>query len=94
MLVSNRDAWNRIVRESEGYIFNDFGTQFPGDSPSWNTRDFNKLHRASCSQVKRMTHVTEGRLTKHFFRSRKEAIEWLEKNRKDEGYTLCLYCNP
>jgi len=94
MQVKDRYTFDRIVREGEGYIYNDFGTQFPGDSPTYNTRENNKLHRASCSRVKLMTHVTEGKLTKHFFQSRKEAIDWLEKNRKEQGYTLCTYCDP
>jgi len=94
MLVRNADNWNRIVHQGEGYIYNDFGTQFPGNSPTWNTRDFNKLHRASCSRVKKMTYVTEEKLTKHFFAFRKEAINWLETNRKEQGYTLCRYCDP
>lgn len=94
MLVENIDTWNRLVREGEGYIYNDFGTQFPGDSPTWKTSDFNVLHRSSCSRVKRMTYETEGKLTKHFFQSRKEAVDWLEKNRKEQGYTFCSYCNP
>ena len=41
-----------------------------------------------------MKYATEGKLTKHFFKSRKEAVDWLEKNRKEQGYTLCFYCNP
>jgi len=94
MLVKNLDTWDRIVREGEGFIYNDFGTQFPGDSPTFNTRDNNKLHRASCSRVKLMTYITEGKLTKYFFKSRKEAVDWLETNRKEQGYTLCPYCNP
>jgi hypothetical protein len=94
MLIENIDAWHRIVRQGDGYIYNDFGTQFPGDSPTWNTRDFNKLHRTSCSQVKKMTYTSEEKLTKHFFSTREEALEWLEKNRKEDGYTLCSYCNP
>ena len=94
MLVKDKDTWMKIVREGEGYIYNDFGTQFPGDSPTWKTRDFNKLHRASCSRVKLMTYSTGGKLTKHFFHSLREAMDWLEKNRKEQGYTLCAYCNP
>lgn len=94
MLLKNGDTWDDIIRRGEGYIYNDFGTQFPGDSPTWNTRNFNKLHRTSCSQVKKMTYITEGKLTKYFFKSRKEAIDWLEENRKKQGYTLCTYCNP
>jgi hypothetical protein len=94
MLVEGFDTWNKIISHSNGYIYNDFGTQFPGNSPNWNTRDFNKLHHASCSRVKLMTYVAEGKLTKHFFQSREEATNWLEKNRKEQGYTLCSYCNP
>jgi len=94
MLVKDLDTWNRIIRQAEGYIYNDFGTQFPGNSPTWNTRDFNKLHRVSCVHVKRMTYVTDGKLTKHFFQSLKEAIDWLETKRIEKGYTLCSFCNP
>jgi hypothetical protein len=94
MLVRDSNTWEKIIREGEGYIYNDFGTQFPGDTPTWNTRDFNKLHCTSCPQVKRMTYITEGKLTKYFFESREEAAELLEKNRKEQGYTFCAYCNP
>jgi len=94
LLVKNRDEWNSLVSEGIGFIYNDFGTQFPGDSPTWNTTNFNKLHRVSCLHVKRMTHITNGKLTKHHFKSRKEAIDWLNANRKNEGYTLCKYCTP
>ena len=94
MLIKDVSTWNIIVHQGDGYIYNDFGTQFPGDSPTWNTTDFNKLHRASCSQVKRMTYITRGKLTKYFFQSREEAIGWLEKNRKEKGYTLCRFCQP
>ena len=94
MLVEDADTWNKIIGHSDGYIYNDFGTQFPGNAPTWNTTNFNKLHRASCTKVKIMTYINEGKLTKHFFRSRKEATNWLEKNRKEQGYTLCSYCNP
>jgi len=94
MLIENLEAWNRIVRSGKGYIYNDFGTQFPGDSPTWNTRTFNKLHQCSCSQVKKMTYTTEGKVTKYFFNSLREAEQWLEKNRKIEGYTYCVMCKP
>lgn len=92
--MKDRETWERIIREGVGYIYNDFGTQFPGDSLTWNTPDFNKLHHAHCSQVKRMTYMTDGKLTKHFFRSRKEASDWLGRNREAQGYTRCKYCKP
>jgi len=94
MLVKDINTWNEIIHQGEGFIYNDFGTQFPGNSPIWNTRDFNKLHRAYFSQIKKMTYATQGKLTKQFFKSRREAIEWLEKNRQEQGYTLCAYCSP
>ena len=94
MLIENIDEWNRIVREDSGFIYNDFGTQFPGDSPTWNTRDFNKLHHVSCYHVKGMTHITDGKPTKHFFKTKREAIDWLKKNRSEEGYTFCKHCKP
>lgn len=94
MFIKDSNFFDNIVKEGVGYIYNDFGTQFPGNSPTWNTRDFNKLHRTTCSQVKRMTYRTEEKLTKHFFKSRTEAVDWLLKNRKEEGYTFCKYCNP
>lgn len=92
--IKNSDVWNRALSEGEGYIYNDFGTQFPGDSPTWNTTDFNKLHRISCPHVRRMKYVTEGKFTKYYFKTKNEAIEWLNSNRKIEGYTLCKFCNP
>ena len=94
LLVRDRMTWERIIQQGEGYIYNDFGTQFPGNSPTWNTKDFNKLHRASCPQVRKMTYVTEEKLTKHFFKTKQEAIDWLKENRKEDGYTFCHYCNP
>lgn len=94
MLIQDKITWNKIVKRKKGFIFNDFGTQFPGNSPTWNTIDFNKLHRASCSQVKKMTYITNEKFTKYFFNSKKETIDWLRTNRKNEGYTFCKFCNP
>jgi len=87
-IVDDRELKQRHMN-GHGFIYNDFG-----QATGWNEEENNKLHRASCSQVKRMTYVTEGKLTKHFFQSRKEAIDWLETNRKEQGYTFCTYCNP
>ncbi|EMR73040.1 hypothetical protein MCGE09_00265 [Thaumarchaeota archaeon SCGC AB-539-E09] len=92
MLVKDSNSWNRIISFGDGYIYNDFGTQFPGDSPTWNTTDLNKLHLTRCSHVKRMTVMTEGKFTKHHFESKKDALKWLDSNRKQEGYTLCKIC--
>ena len=66
MLVNDLETWNRIIVKGEGLIYNDFGTQFPGNSPTWNTVDFNKLHKCSCRHVRRMKHETEGKFDKTF----------------------------
>ena len=89
MPVKDDVTWNRIIQRGEGFIYNDFGTQF-----RWELPDFNKLHKASCRSVRRMTYVSEGKLTKCFFKTREEAIDWLEKNRKEDGYSLCKICCP
>lgn len=89
MLVEDEGTWNGIIQRGEGFIYNDFGTQFRWDLP-----DFNKLHKASCRWVRTMTHISEGKLIKYFFKTKKEAIDWLEKNRKEDGYVLCITCSP
>ena len=89
MLIDDLETWNRLIATGEGFIYNDFGTQFPGDSPTWNTTNFNKLHTCSCTYVKRMKYETEGKLTKHYFDTKKQALQWLNNNRKDDGYTFC-----
>ena len=94
MLIKDKTTWNKILEDRKGFVYNDFGTQFPGDSLTWNTTDFNKLHRASCSQVKRMTYITNGKFTKYHFNTKQEAINWLMENRENEGYTFCKFCNP
>ena len=81
-------TWNKIVKKGEGYIYNDFGTQFPGNYPTWNSRDFNKLHTCPCLHLIRMNPTVEGKITKYFFDLKEEALDWLENNRKDDGYTL------
>jgi hypothetical protein len=94
MLIKDKESWNKIVKESNGFIFNDFGTHFLGNSPSWNTKENNKLHKSSCPHAKRMTYKDKNGPNKYFFNSKQEAIEWLNQNRKNEGYTLCKVCKP
>src|SRR5712692_9991801 len=88
MLIEDYTTWNRIRGEGRGYIYNDFGTQFPGNAPTWNTTDFNKLHGCDCWMVqargrKEMTHETDRKLTKHFFETLEGAITWLQENRSE-----------
>jgi len=89
MLVKDDVTWNRIIQRGKGVIYNDFGTHFNVELPK-----FNRLHKASCRSVRRMTFVSQGKLTKFFFNTREEAIDWLEKNRKEDGYVLCNICSP
>ena len=89
MPVKDDVTWNTIIQRGEGFIYNDFGTQFRWDLP-----DVNKLHKASCRCVRTMTYVSKGKLTKCFFNTREEAIDWLEKNRKEDCYVLCKICCP
>ena len=94
MLIRDRQTWVQTVKEGVGFIYNDFGTHFPGNSPSWNTKENNKLHKAACPHIKRMSYNSENGPNKYFFGSKKEAIQWLNQNRKNEGYTLCKVCAP
>ena len=89
MPVKDDVTWNKIIQRGEGFIYNDFGTQF-----RWNLPDVNKLHKASCRCARTMTYVSEGKLTKCFFKTREEAIDWLGKNRKEDGHVLCKTCCP
>jgi Tat protein secretion system quality control protein TatD with DNase activity len=94
MLVRDSEVWKKVVKEGKGFIYNDFGTHFPGNSPSWNTKENNKLHKASCPHIKRMAYISENGLNKYFFNSKQEVIDWLNKNRASEGYSLCKTCKP
>ncbi len=88
MLITDAKTWNIIIANKEGYIFNDFGTQFPGSAPNWNTKNNNKLHKTSCLSIKQMSYQSDGKNNKHHFSSKPEAIEWLNANRRD-CYTIC-----
>lgn len=72
----------KILRDAgQGYIYNDYGTKYSG-------KEGNVLHRASCGFTQTMT-VSTG---KWYFDTDNEAIDWLEKNRKEIGYILCGSC--
>jgi hypothetical protein len=94
LLVRDKETWTQVVKEGRGFIYNDFGSHFPGNSLSWNTRDNNKLHKASCPYIKTMTWKDENGPNKYFFNSKPEAIDWLKKNRASEGYSFCQICKP
>lgn len=93
MLITDNQSWKQVKNKAQRYIYNDFGTQFPGDSTTWNTTDFNKLHKVGCREVARMTFETAGKSTKYFFDKKDEALEWLRANR-NQNYTFCKTCNP
>lgn len=94
MRIEDGDMWEEVKNSGTGFIYNDFGSQFPGNHPNWNTTSFNKLHRARCKYVKDMTFETNGKGTKHHFKTRNEALIWLRSNRSTAGYTLCNQCTP
>lgn len=45
ILIEDKESWSAIVKHGTGFIYNDFGSQYPGNSPSWNTKENNKLHK-------------------------------------------------
>ena len=94
MLITDSKTWQKVKNTPSGYIYNDFGTKFPGDSSTWNTSEFNKLHKVGCRVIDKMTFSTEEKDTKHFFETRREAIDWLVTNRQKDGYSLCGICKP
>ena len=94
MLIMDPQTWGKIIAKRQGYIYNDFGTQFPGKTQSWNTVGNNKLHTANCPCIKRMTYKSDEKENKYYFASKEEALRWLNKNRKGIGYSDCSICKP
>jgi hypothetical protein len=93
MQIGDSRTWKQVKANPEGYIYNDFGTQFPGDSTTWKTSNFNKLHKVDCREVERMTFETDGKSTKYFFDKKSEALDWLRANRQG-NFTYCVKCKP
>ena len=85
MKISNWVELEDIIKSGRGFIYNDFGTV-----NNWNQEEFNKLHRASCIHLKRMTPGSAE--WTYRFDTLKEAEEWLESNRKSDGYSYCKTC--
>lgn len=83
----------RELTRTDGFIYNDFG----GAAESKSSRDFNKLHRATCPECSLgrdrngMTVKTTGQ--KLFFATFREACEWLTEHRPG-NYTKCTRCEP
>lgn len=85
MKIKNWKELSNILKLKKGFIYNDFGT-----FNKWNTTKFNKLHKTKCYHLKKMT---QGSVEwTYYFISLKEAESWLEKNRKDDGYSICKIC--
>jgi hypothetical protein len=58
MLIIDNKTWQKAKNSPSGYIYNDFGSRFLGNSPTWNTPDFNKLHKLGCRVIDKMTFST------------------------------------
>ena len=85
MKIKNWEELNNILKVKKGFIYNDFGT-----TNKWNTIEFNKLHKASCYHLKKITPRSVE--WTYYFDSLEEAKLWLENNRKEDGYSFCKIC--
>lgn len=80
--IYSRSELISIHKQVVGFVYNDFGT-----ATNWNEYEFNVLHKASCTHIKRMT-VTH---PKYFFESLDEAEAWLNANRPGKWHK-CNTC--
>ncbi len=69
--------------EGEGCIYNDFGSE-----QQWNAAEFNKLHLASCRHVRKYSEAAP----KLWSRDLDDAVQWLEENRGEDGWSPCKEC--
>ena len=77
--IQNETELYDLNSSSTGYIYNDFGFV-----QQWDEKQGDKLHKAGCGYVKKMTVNND----KYFFKTYKDAKNWLDKNRPDL-YTEC-----
>jgi len=82
--IKSNAELEQIHSVGEGFIYNDFSRK--GSSG----KDYNVLHLASCGWVAR----SNVNVPKYFFSNIGEAIEWLRKNRGEEGtnWKCCGTC--
>lgn len=74
--------WEAILEKGEGYVFNDFS----GKNPSG--RQDNILHRADC----RTLTLANLAVSKEFFRTVEEAVEWLDMFRTHKWKPCDVCC--
>ena len=82
--IESNAELKQLHSAGEGLIYNDFSRKGPSG------KDYNVLHAASCSWVAR----SNVNVLKIFFSNIDEAIEWLRKNRGEEGrnWKRCSTC--
>lgn len=73
--VKSNAELEQLHSAGEGFIYNDFSRKGPSG------KDYNVLHAASCRWVAR----SNVNVPKIFFSNLHKAIEWLRKNRGEEG---------
>jgi hypothetical protein len=69
--------------EGDGCIYNDFGSE-----QQWNVEAHNKLHLASCRHVRKYSEAAP----KLWAPNLEDAVQWLEENRGEDGWTPCKDC--
>lgn len=92
-IIESDQRLRDLFDAGQGVIFNDF----EGDHQTQSSRNFNKLHRASCDWCNprrdkhAMTVNTSGQ--KLFFATFGDAVGWLMSNRPG-NYSKCTICDP
>ncbi|MHB8280321.1 MAG: hypothetical protein ACYDIA_22110, partial [Candidatus Humimicrobiaceae bacterium] len=86
MKINSWEELDSILESKNGYIYNDFGT-----TQKWNTREFNKLHKAACYHLRQKMTPGSAEWT-YYFNTLDEAADWLKSNRKKQGYINCKTC--
>lgn len=85
MEINNWEELKKILNKGEGFVYNDFGTH-----ENWNPKEYNKLHKASCPYLKKLTPNSAN--WTYYFDTMEEAVNWLQANRRDDGYCFCKSC--
>lgn len=78
--IKSGSDYKEIQQLGKGFVYNDF-------SPSGGQPDDNILHRASCRWLK----MSNLNVDKYFFKSMREAEDWLETHR-GENWRRCMTC--
>ncbi len=79
--ITSEQRWREILRDGAGFVFNDFS----GDGSTG--KRYNVLHEARCPYLGRANLA----VPKYFFGDRREADEWLNRQRQ-ENWKPCGTC--